>query len=111
MAERTFIRDALGRFATSAGKAASAELARTAKEKAADLKRVAKAKVDEGISDVKDELATLRREAKNIERPGRGADVHETVEYEQLRLANRDSQRKQQVKLAALREARKQLNR
>jgi hypothetical protein len=105
MADRSFVRDSLGRFAKTAGQAAAKSAGKAAREAAQDAKRVAKARLDEKIADVQQELADARRDLKKVENPGRGADPHELVEYEELRKARRDDVRKQTLKLEALKVA------
>lgn len=107
MANRSFVRDTLGRFAKSAGRAATREAKKFAAEAAADAKRVAKAKANELVSDAQSEVAAAKRAADAQEATRSDVETDsDAVDFEIARKRARDALRKAKVKLAAAKVAR-----
>lgn len=106
MADRTFVRDALGRFAKSAGKAAAKEAKKFAKEEAEDAKRVARAKLDERVAAAQSELKAAQLEAKRQEATRELVNTDsDAVDFEIARKRARDAVRKAKLKVSALKVA------
>jgi hypothetical protein len=106
MPNRSFVRDSIGRFAKTAGAAATKEAKRFAKEEAADAKRVAKAKLQAAITEAERNVSAKQAEldAHDATKADQETD-HEFVIWETKRKSIRDSLRKLKLKAAALRTA------
>lgn len=107
MAERSFVRDSLGRFAKTAGKAVAKEAKKFAKEEAEDAKRVAKAKANREESDARIDLSQAQTRLQEHDATKQNQDTdHEFEIWERKRKSLRDQIRKQKLKVAAIRAAR-----
>jgi len=103
MADRSFVRDALGRFARAAGKAAAKEAKKFAREEAEDAKRVAKAKLASSVADAKAELAAAQTAARQQELTRSDVETDsDASDFEVARKKARDAVRRAKLKLAAL---------